>query len=105
MVHLFGIAASEHSIYRRHGNDDILDIGPYFSNMRINLAHSRGRIPDAILIAERVRCPRAGFANRSRAASGIMLSGITTGVWGAATGLGQESAGNAREDRVPGSLA
>jgi hypothetical protein len=42
---------------------------------------------------------------RSRAAPGIMSAGITTGAWGAATGLGQESAGNARADRVPGNLA
>ena len=42
---------------------------------------------------------------RSRAASGIMLAGTKTGVGGAAPGLGQEGAGNARLDRVPGSLA
>jgi hypothetical protein len=34
-----------------------------------------------------------------------MLSGTMTGAWGAATGLGQASAGNARSTRVPGSLA
>jgi hypothetical protein len=49
--------------------------------------------------------PAGGFAVRSRAAPGIMLAGITTGAWGAATGLGQECAGNAREDHVSGSLA
>ena len=32
----------------------------------------------------------------TRAASGIMLAGIMTGAWGAATGLGQETTGNAR---------
>jgi hypothetical protein len=34
---------------------------------------------------------------RSRAASGIMLAGITTGPGGAFPGLGQAGAGNARE--------
>jgi hypothetical protein len=33
---------------------------------------------------------------RSRAASGIMLTGTTAGPWGASTGLGQVGAGNAR---------
>ena len=37
-----------------------------------------------------------GHTPRTRAASGIMLAGITTGAWGAATGLGQAGAGNAR---------
>ena len=41
----------------------------------------------------------------SRAALGIMLAGIKTGAWGAATGLGQETPGNARGNHVPGSLA
>ena len=49
--------------------------------------------------------PARGFANRSRAVPGIMLSGTTAGVWGASTGLGQARAGNARRTRVPGSLA
>ena len=42
---------------------------------------------------------------RSRAASGIMSTGITAGARGAAAGLGQERAGNARElprPRKPG---
>ena len=47
---------------------------------------------------------------RSRAASGIMLAGITTGPPGASAGLGQAGAGNARSandsgGHVPGSLA
>jgi hypothetical protein len=37
---------------------------------------------------------------RTRAASGIMQAGITTGRWGAATGLGQVWAGNARNNCV-----
>jgi hypothetical protein len=41
----------------------------------------------------------------TRAVPGIMLTGTTTGPWGAFTGLGQEGAGNTRLDRVPGSLA
>ncbi len=40
--------------------------------------------------------PARGFAIRSRAASGIMLAGITTGPGGAFPGLGQAGAGNAR---------
>jgi hypothetical protein len=34
-----------------------------------------------------------------------MSAGTMAGAWGASTGLGQESAGNARADRVPGNLA
>src|ERR1700744_330394 len=44
---------------------------PYFrydSHYRISL--TEGRIPDAILTAERVRMPARGLANRSRAALG-----------------------------------
>ena len=39
--------------------------------------------------------PARGLANRSRAASGIMSAGITTGARGASAGLGQESVANA----------
>jgi hypothetical protein len=49
--------------------------------------------------------PAGGLANRSRAASGIMSAGITAGARGAAAGLGQASAGNARtlaRPRKPG---
>jgi hypothetical protein len=49
--------------------------------------------------------PACGLANRSRAASGIMSAGITTGARGASAGLGQASAGNARKlprPRKPG---
>jgi hypothetical protein len=49
--------------------------------------------------------PACGLANRARAASGIMSAGITTGARGAAAGLGQASAGNARKlprPRKPG---
>ena len=44
--------------------------------------------------------PAGGLANRTRAVSGIMQAGITTGRWGAATGLGQARAGNARTNCV-----
>jgi hypothetical protein len=37
-----------------------------------------------------------GLANRAGAAPGIMLTGTTTGPWGAATRLGQAGADNAR---------
>jgi hypothetical protein len=70
----------------------------------VNLARVRAFL-ETIPETERVRFPRAGFVTRSRAASGIMLSGIMTGAWGAATGLGQAKTGNARRIRVPGSLA
>jgi len=40
--------------------------------------------------------PARGFARRARAAPGITRSGTTAGVRGAASGLGQEGAGNAR---------
>ena len=53
--------------------------------------------------------PARGLAIRARAALGIMFSGTTAGVRGAASGLGQEGAGNARlanfTVHVPGSLA
>src|SRR5581483_1935272 len=42
---------------------------------------------------------------RSRAGPGIMPTSITTGLWGASTGLGQASADNACANHVPGSLA
>ena len=45
--------------------------------------------------------PARGFAHRSRAASGIMLSGTTAGVGGAFPGLGQAKAGNALPERRP----
>jgi hypothetical protein len=40
--------------------------------------------------------PARGLARRARAAPGITRSGTTAGVRGAASGLGQEGAGNAR---------
>jgi len=55
-----------------------------------------GRIPDAILFAEQGAAPARGFANRSRAASGITPCGTTTAAGGAFPALGQERAGNAR---------
>jgi hypothetical protein len=65
----------------------------------------RGRIPDAIRSVERGAAPARGFANRSRAALGIILFGMTTEARGAFAGLGQERTGNARLDQVPGSMA
>jgi hypothetical protein len=59
-----------------------------------------------LLIAQSGRGARARTDTvRSRAASGIMSTGITAGARGAAAGLGQERAGNARElprPRKPG---
>src|SRR6202166_4562596 len=59
-----------------------------------------------LLIAHSGRGARARTDTvRSRAASGIMSTGITAGARGAAAGLGQERAGNARElprPRKPG---
>ena len=53
-----------------------------------------------------MRCLRVAVRHRcTRAVPGIMLTGTTTGPWGAATGLGQETTGNARSNHVPGSLA
>jgi hypothetical protein len=46
-----------------------------------------------------------GFAVCAGAALGIILFGTTAEVWGASTGLGQARAGNARRNRVPGSMA
>jgi hypothetical protein len=40
--------------------------------------------------------PAGGVTIRSRAASGIMPTGTTAGLWGASTGLGQAGTGNAR---------
>ena len=59
-----------------------------------------------LLIAQSGRGARAWTDTvRSRATSGIMSAGMTTGARGASAGLGQEKAGNARQDRVPGNLA
>ena len=59
-----------------------------------------------LLIAHSGRGARARTDTvRTRAASGIMSAGITTGARGASAGLGQESADNFRLDRVPGNLA
>jgi len=59
-----------------------------------------------LLIAQSGRGARARTDTvRTRAASGIMSTGITAGARGAAAGLGQERAGNARElprPRKPG---
>jgi hypothetical protein len=65
----------------------------------------RGRIPDAIRSVERGAAPARGFANRCRAALGIILFGMTTEARGAFAGLGQERTDNARLDQVPGSMA
>jgi len=59
-----------------------------------------------LLIAQSGRGARARTDTvRSRAASGIMSAGTTTGARGASAGLGQERVGNAHRDRVPGNLA
>ena len=64
-----------------------------------------GRFLGASYKAERDAAPARGFAIRSRAASGIIHAGTTAGAGDAVPGLGQERAGNARLDRVPGSMA
>ena len=71
------------------------DIRPYIRLKPKHLAHRRahsGCDPEGGVRA----VPAGGLANRSRAASGIMSAGITAGARGAAAGLGQASAGNAR---------
>src|SRR5579862_49059 len=66
----------------------------------------KGRQPATPADRSGMRYPRVAARHRHfRAASGIMLAGITTGAWGAATGLGQRIADNARANHVPGSLA
>jgi hypothetical protein len=53
-----------------------------------------------------MRCPRVAARHCcARAAPGIMLTGTTTGPWGASTGLGQGMVGNTHANHVPGSLA
>jgi len=53
-----------------------------------------------------MRRPRAAARHcRTRAGPGIMLTGTKTGPRGAFAGLGQDAAGNARNNHVPGSLA
>jgi hypothetical protein len=80
------------------------DIRPHIGLKAKHLAHRRahsGCDPEGGVRA----VPAGGLANRSRAASGIMSAGITAGARGAAAGLGQERAGNARElprPRKPG---
>ena len=50
-----------------------IDIGPQIKyKPASNLAHLKGRVLEAHLNTERVRCPRAEFALRSRAALGII---------------------------------
>jgi hypothetical protein len=80
------------------------DIRPDIGLKPNHLAHRRahsGCDPEGGVRA----VPAGGLANRSRAASGIMSTGITAGARGAAAGLGQASAGNARKlprPRKPG---
>jgi hypothetical protein len=68
------------------------------------ICHCESRsVRDAIarvLSIVRSECGARGRTDtrRTRAASGIMQAGITTGRWGAATGLGQVWAGNARNN-------
>ena len=70
------------------------------------ICHCESRsVRDAIarvLSIVRSECGARGRTDtrRTRAASGIMQAGITTGRWGAATGLGQVWAGNARNNCV-----
>src|ERR1700733_12706707 len=52
-----------------------------YKDLRISL--TEGRIPDAILTAERVRMRARGLANRSRAALGHRSAGKRTGPYGA----------------------
>ena len=66
---------------------------------------TKGRLPEASREVERVRCPRADLQS-APGRLGYQPPGIMTGVGGAPwTGLGQAKAGNARSDRVLGSLA
>jgi hypothetical protein len=64
---------------------------------RISL--TEGRIPDAILVAERVRMPARGLANRSRAALGHRSAGKRTGLHGAC--LTQDSFAACGQNTVP----
>ena len=76
-----------------------------YDTIQINLAPVQDIIRSRRLV-ERERFPRVEVRHlRSRAVPGIMLAGTKTGPWGAFTGLGQETTGNARGNRVPGSLA
>jgi hypothetical protein len=68
---------------------------------RISL--TEGRIPDAILAAERVRMPARGLANRSRAALGNRSTGKKTGLYGAY--LTQGSFAACRQNTAPPRLA
>ncbi len=92
--------------FRRHGRTGMtvenachfpIDISHHFSYIPIESRSRKGRHREGALdCAERVRCPRAERHTPHPGGFGHQQAGITTGRWGAATGLGQVRAGNAR---------
>jgi|ERR1700730_18427023 hypothetical protein len=82
--------------------DKTLDERLYFRYTILRISLIEGRIPDAILAAERVRMPARGFANRSRAALGHRSAGTRTGPHGAC--LTQGSVAASRQNTAPSRL-
>jgi hypothetical protein len=84
-----------------HFKQQPLDICHHFSYSHCESRSVRDAIARVLSIV-RSECGARGRTDtrRTRAASGIMQAGITTGRWGAATGLGQVWAGNARNNCV-----
>jgi hypothetical protein len=63
--------------------DKLLDARHKIGYKHLRISLTEGRIPDAILTAERVRMRARGLANRSRAALGHRSAGKRTGPYGA----------------------
>jgi hypothetical protein len=76
-----------------------IDICLYLQYIVRRISLTEGRIPDAILTAERVRMPARGLANRSRAALGHRSAGKRTGLHGAC--LTQSGFAACRQNTVP----
>jgi hypothetical protein len=76
-----------------------IDICLYLQYIVRRISLTEGRIPDAILTAERVRMPARGLANRSRAALGHRSAGKRTGLHGAC--LTQDSFAACGQNTVP----
>jgi hypothetical protein len=71
---------------------------------RCIIALTKGRLPEASREVERVRCPRADLQS-APGRLGYHVSRHYDRGGRCFPGLGQAKAGNARSDRVPGSLA
>ena len=82
----------------------VLDFRPHFSYW-LSISLIEGSLREGTFGSGASAVLPRGLATCAGAALGIILFGTTAEAWGASTGLGQEKAGNARRNRVPGSMA